>query len=115
MSGNINGMKQHISTLGVLFIVFGAFGLLAAIFLLVVMEAATSIIGTVGVDDPAAAVVAPILGLAVGIGFVKFQNWARIGGLILSAVNVLNCSLGTALGFYGIWTLQSKEAEVIFT
>ena len=85
-----------------------------------------------GRDDPDAAVVAPILGivggvlfflvaalsipgLAVGIGLVKFQNWARIGGLILSAVNLLNFPLGTALGVYGLWVLLSKETEAVFT
>ncbi len=132
MNGDANDMKQHVSVLGVLFIVFGALGLLAAIFLLVVMGGAASIISTVGADDPDAAVVAPILGivggvlfflvaalsipgLAVGIGLVKFQNWARIGGLILSAVNLLNFPLGTALGVYGLWVLLSKETEAVFT
>ena len=136
MNGNelrdAHDMKQHVSVLGVLFIVFGAIGILAAIFLLVVMGGAASIISTVGADDPDAAVVAPILGivggvlfflvaalsipgLAVGIGLVKFQNWARIGGLILSAVNLLNFPLGTALGVYGLWVLLSKETEAVFT
>lgn len=131
-AGDANDMKQHVSVLGVLFIVFGAIGILAAIFLLVVMGGAASIISTVGADDPDVAVVAPILGilggvlfflvaalsipgLVVGIGLVKFQNWARIGGLILCAVNLLNFPLGTALGVYGLWVLLSKETEAVFT
>ena len=131
-AGDANDMKQHTSVLGVLFIVFGAIGIFAAIFLLVVMGGAASIISTVGADDPDVAVVAPILGilggvlfflvaalsipgLVVGIGLVKFQNWASIGGLILCAVNLLNFPLGTALGVYGLWVLLSKETEAVFT
>ena len=115
MSCNINDMKQDVSVLGFLFVVFGTLGFLAAIFLLVVMGGAVSIIGAVGADDADAAVVAPILGLTVVIDLVKFQDWACIGGLILSAVNSLSFSLGTALGFYGLWILLSKETEAILT
>ena len=46
---------------------------------------------------------------------MKFQSWARIGGLILSALNLLNFPFGTALGFYGLWVLLNKETEAAFT
>ena len=93
MSGNINDMKQNVFVLGVLLVVRGE---------------GAGILSGVGV-------VAPILGFTVGIDLVKFQNWARIGGLTLPDVNSLNFSLGTALGFHGFWTLLSKETEAIFT
>jgi hypothetical protein len=131
-AGDAKDMTQHVSVFGVLFIVFGALGIIAAIFLLVVMGGAASIISIVGADDPEAAIVASILGilggvllflvaalsipgLVVGIGLVKFQNWAHIGGLILCAVNLLNFPLGAVLGVYGLWVLLSKETEAVFT
>ena len=54
-------------------------------------------------------------GLAVGIGLVKFKEWARILGLVLSALNLLNVPFGTILGGYGLWVLLNKETEPLFT
>lgn len=125
-------MRQHVSILGILFIVFGALGIFAAIAMLVIFGGAAGIVSMVAANDPDARIAVPILGivggflfflltvlsipgLAVGVGLVKFQNWARIGGLILSAVNLLNFPLGTALGAYGLWVLLAKETETFFT
>lgn len=124
-------MKQHVSILGVLYTVFGALGLIGAVFLLVLFGGIAGIVQVAGGDDPDAAVAVPILGalgivlfillvllsipgLAVGIGLMKFQYWARVGGLVLSALNLLNFPLGTALGAYGLWVLLSKESEPLF-
>jgi hypothetical protein len=125
-------MKQHVSILGILYIAFGALGLMAAIVLLALLGGAAGIAGMVAQQDPDAAVAAPILGvlavvlfglisllsipgLAVGIGLVKFKAWARILGLILSALNLLNFPFGTLLGGYGLWVLLNKETEALFT
>jgi hypothetical protein len=53
-------------------------------------------------------------GLVVGIGLTKFRRWARLGGVVLSALNLLNFPLGSALGAYGLWVLLSKESEPLF-
>jgi len=123
-------MKQHVSILGILYTVFGALGLFGALVLLVVFGGLAGIVSVVGKGDDAAIAV-PVLGalgviffvgllvlsipgLAVGIGLMKLQPWARIGGLILSAVNLLNFPLGTALGAYGLWVLLSKDTEPLF-
>lgn len=125
-------MRQHVSVLGVLYIVFGVLGMLCALLLLVFLGGAAGIVSLVSQQEPEAAVAVPILGfvavalftiiailsipgLAVGIGLVKFQSWARIGGLILSALNLLNFPFGTALGMYGLWVLLNKESEAVFT
>lgn len=125
-------MRQHVSLLGILFIVLGAIGIFAAFAMLVVFGGAAGILSLVAENDPDARIAVPILGivaaalfflltalsipgLAVGLGLVKFQGWARIGGLILSAVNLVNFPLGTALGAYGLWVLLSKETESLFT
>lgn len=125
-------MKQHISILGVLYIAFGVLGMVAAVAILMLFGGAAGLVSMAAEQEPDAAVAAPILGvlaivlftiiavlsipgLAVGIGLVKFQSWARIGALILSALNLLNFPFGTALGVYGLWVLLNKETEAVFT
>jgi hypothetical protein len=124
-------MKQHVSILGVLYIIFGVLGILAAVSCLALFGGAAGIVRMAAPDDPDAAVAIPVLGvigvvlfvllsllsipgLVVGIGLTKFQGWSRIGGLVLSGLNLLNFPLGTALGIYGLWVLLSKEAEAVF-
>ena len=125
-------MKQQVSILGVLYIAFGVLGMVAAVGMLVLLGGAAGIVSMVSEQEPDAAVAVPILGvlavvifsviavlsipgLVVGIGLVKFKSWARIGGLILSALNLLNFPFGTALGIYGLWVLLNKETEAAFT
>lgn len=125
-------MKQHVSILGILYIAFGAFGLVIAIGMLLLLGGAAGIVGLVATQEPDAAVAAPILGvlavvlftaiaalsipgLAVGVGLVKFKAWARILGLVLSALNLLNFPFGTALGVYGLWVLLNKDSEALFS
>ena len=105
--------------------------MVTAIFVLVLLGGAAGIVGMLAQQEPEAAVAAPILGvvavgvfgliallsipgLAVGIGLVKFKEWARILGLVLSALNLLNVPFGTILGGYGLWVLLNKETEPLF-
>jgi hypothetical protein len=131
MTDNGSPMKQHVSILGVLYIVFGALGIIGALALLALFGGIAGVVGLVAHEEPDAAVAVPILGgigvvvsvllallslpgLVVGIGLTKFRRWARLGGVILSALNLLNFPFGTALGAYGLWVLLSKESEPLF-
>jgi hypothetical protein len=125
-------MRQHVSVLGVLYIAFGALGVLTALGFLVLFGGLAGLVGTVGVaEDPDAALAVPILGgiglfmavfvgvlsipgLVVGYGLVKFRPWGRIGGIVLSVLNLLNVPIGTVLGIYGLWVLLSQETEAVF-
>lgn len=123
-------MAQHVKILGILHIVFGALCVLAGVIVLVVMG---GIAGLVGASDqsPDSAVAIPILGgigslvfviclivglpgLIGGIGLIQFKGWARILVIILSALDLLNIPIGTALGIYGFWVLLNKETEQLF-
>lgn len=125
-------MKQHVSILGILYIVFGCLGLLGALAFLALFGGAAGIAGLVSHEEPDAAVAVPILGgmgvvvaviiavlslpgLLIGIGLTKFRRWGRVGGVVLSALNLLNFPFGTAIGAYGLWVLLSKESEPLFT
>jgi len=124
-------MKQHVSILGILYIVFGVLGILCALAVLALFGGLAGVAGIASEQEPDAAIAAPILGilgiglfaivsllslpgLVVGIGLVKFMSWARIGGVLLSALNLLNVPFGTVLGVYGLWVLLNKDSEALF-
>ena len=124
-------MTTHVKVLGVLYIVLSALGVASALFLWLAVGTASSIVG-VAADPQDAAVALPIIGVAgtalvvfllaislpgliTGIGLLKLQPWARIVGIVLSAINLINIPFGTALGIYGLWVLLNKETEQMFS
>ena len=123
-------MTTHVKVLGVLFIVFSALGICAALFLGLSLGVATGIVGSSASPEDAA-VALPIIGVAgtalvvfllalslpgliAGIGLLKFQPWARILGIVLSVINLINIPFGTIVGIYGLWVLFNKETESLF-
>jgi hypothetical protein len=124
-------MTTHVKVLAVLYIAFSALGVCAALFLGFGLGVAGSIVGQTANPDEAA-VALPIIGLAgsalvlfilalslpgliTGIGLLKFQPWARIVGIVLAVINLINIPFGTVLGIYGLWVLLNKETEVLFS
>ena len=124
-------MRTHVKVLGVLYLVVSGFFLCAALFLAVVMGGAAGIVG-VSANAEDAAIAIPILGIAgtmlvvfllvfavpglvTGYGLLNYKPWARIVGIVLSAINLINIPLGTVLGGYGLWVLLSKETEQLFS
>ena len=123
-------MQTHVKVLGVLYLVVGGCMLAAALFLLVAMTSAAGIVG-VAADPEDAAISIPILGIAgtalagllglfslpslvTGYGLVTFKPWARIVGIVLSAISLINIPFGTIIGIYGLWVLLSKDSERLF-
>lgn len=111
-------MKTHINLVATLHIVFSVLGLIAALFFYVFF----GVVGDIA-DDMEAEFVLNIIGssLAVffaiisvpgiigGVGLLKRKEWARILVIIISALDLLNFPLGTALGVYSIWALVQPE------
>jgi hypothetical protein len=123
-------MTTHVKVLAALFIAFSALGLLLAIVVIVGITGAAGIVG-VSANPEDSAVAIPIMGMAgtiavvfllivclpgliTGIGLLSFKPWARIVGIVLSAINLINIPLGTILGGYGLWVLLSKDTERLF-
>ena len=123
-------MATHVKVLGVLYIALSALGVASALFLALAVGTASSIVG-ITAEAPDAAVALPIIGVAgtalvvfllavslpgliTGIGLLKLQPWARIVGIVLSAINLINIPFGTVLGIYGLWVLLNKETEQMF-
>jgi hypothetical protein len=123
-------MTTHVKVLGVLYIVLSSIGVCAALFLALALGTASGIVGqTASPED--AAVALPVIGLAgtafvvfllalslpgliTGIGLLKLQPWARIAGIVLAAINLINIPIGTALGIYGLWVLLNRDTEPLF-
>ena len=122
-------MDTHVKVLAVLFIVFSALGVLAALALMAVFGVGAGIVGASG--DPDAALALPIIGLTgtalvifmlvlslpgliTGFGLLKLKPWARIFGIVLCAINLINIPFGTIMGAYGLWVLLNSETERMF-
>jgi hypothetical protein len=123
-------VETHVKVLAVLHIVFGVCLVLIALVVLGAFSIA-GIATAAGASGGDAVVALPIIGLTGtalfvillifslpallgGIGLLKFQPWARILVIVLSALNILNFPLGTMLGAYGLYVLLSKEGSRLF-
>jgi hypothetical protein len=122
-------VQTHVRILGVLFIALAGIGLLFALILMIGIGGAASIVSASDTEEAALAV--PIIGIAgatlvmlllalslpglvTGIGLLYFKPWARIAGIVLSALSLLGFPIGTVVGGYGLWVLLSKETEPFF-
>ena len=122
-------METHVKVLAILHIVFGALGVLIGLGIFAVFGGVAGLVQMDGDDD--AVFVVPMLGalgglilvvllalsipgIIAGIGLLSYQPWARILTIILSALDLLNIPLGTALGVYGLWVLLTTEGARLF-
>jgi hypothetical protein len=116
-------MRQHVTIVATLQIVFGVFKLLLAAIIFVVFAAgglisgdlqAMAIIGTVGLIVVVFLVALAIPGIVGGIGLLKGKSWARILVLVLAVLDLLDFPLGTAVSVYTIWVLLNGETSALF-
>ena len=117
-------MEQHIKIISIIYIVFGIIGIIVAIGVFVVGAGAGLMSGDPdaaiagGTCATIAAVIVAVLSLPsliAGIGLKNRKEWARILTIILSALNLLNFPLGTALGGYALWALLNDQSKAYFT
>ena len=123
-------MQTHVKVLGVVYLAVGACMLLAAMFLFLTMGGVAGIVGATA-EPQDAAIAIPILGFVgtalaaflilfsvpsfiTGYGLLKFKPWARILGIVLSAISLIKIPIGTVLGAYGLWVLLNTETERLF-
>lgn len=125
-------MQQHVKILGVLYIVLGTMGVLAALICLMIFGGVAGILGIVAQEEPDARIAVPIVGafavglflfllvlsvpgIIAGVGLLNLRPWARIVTVILSALNLMNIPIGTLVGAYGLWVMLAQETEKLFT
>ena len=116
-------MEKHVTVLGVLYIGFGALGILAAIVVFTavvgggILSGDSEAMAITAIVGPAIALFLLILsapGVIGGIFLLKWRPWARILILILGFLNLLNIPFGTILGIYTIWVLLKNETTRLF-
>jgi hypothetical protein len=117
-------MEKHVTVLGVLYIAFGALGILAAIVVFTavvgggILSGDSEAMAITAIVGPAITLFLLILsapGVIGGIFLLKWRPWARILILILGFLNLLNIPFGTILGIYTIWVLLKNETTRLFT
>ncbi len=125
-------MEKHVQVLGILHIVYSAFGLLAGTILFFLFMGIGTFLGSLP-DTPDAVsqgipallfviglVIGTILfivsvpGIIGGIGLLNRKEWARILTLIVGFFDLLSIPLGTALGVYTIWVLMNDQTIALF-
>jgi hypothetical protein len=124
-------MQTHVKVLAVIYLAVGGLMLVGALFLGLGSGLAAGIVGASANPDDAAIAI-PILGIAgtalamflglfalpslvTGYGLLYYKPWARIVGIILSAISLINIPIGTIIGVYGLWVLLNKETERLFS
>jgi hypothetical protein len=121
----------HVKVLAILYLVFAGLSALAGLLIALATGLVAGIVGTAA--DPADAQLAipfirlggnvaavfcllwAVPGVVAGVGLLKRQPWARILGIVMSALSLMHVPFGTALGVYGLWVLFQREAERLFT
>jgi hypothetical protein len=123
-------MTTHVKVLGVLYLAVGGLMLVLALFLAVTMGGVAGIVGATAEPEDAAIAI-PVLGFAgtalaaffalfalpsliTGYGILNFKPWARIVGIVLSAISLIFVPVGTIIGAYGLWVLLNKNTEQLF-
>jgi hypothetical protein len=123
-------MQTHVKVLAVIYLAVGGLMLCGALFLGLGSGVAAGIVGA-SADPDDAAIAIPILGFAgtalaaflglfalpsliTGYGLLYYRPWARIVGIILSAISLINIPVGTIVGAYGLWVLLNKDTERLF-
>ncbi|MFC1729033.1 hypothetical protein ACFL6I_01740 [candidate division KSB1 bacterium] len=116
-------MEQHVKIVAILHIVFGSIFIFFALIVFVAVTGGgllsgdseaifiTAIVGT-AVASFLVLISAP--GIIAGIGLLYWKEWARILGVVLGILNLVNFPIGTFLGIYALWTLLNKETVEIF-
>ena len=119
-------MRAHLDLLGRLYVVWGAFGLLAGASLLILASgaaaAASGQLGSrlgIGAIILALAASLPIVGgalsLWIGRALRRGEPRGRLGALTLGLPNLFVLPFGTALGIYSYWVLLNNQVREMFT
>jgi hypothetical protein len=123
-------MQTHVKVLGVIYLAVGGLLLVLALFLAFTVGGVAGIVGATAAPEDAAIAI-PVLGFAgtalaaffglfalpsliTGYGLINYRPWARVVGIALSAISLINIPIGTIAGAYGLWVLLNKDTERLF-
>ena len=117
-------IRLHVDVLGWLHIIWGAFGMLAGVSLLILAAGTSAALWRLPESGPAERAAVWILfacglfllliGLAMalaGRALRRRQPKARLAVLLLSVLNLVIAPFGTALAIYACWVLLNDDAR----
>lgn len=115
-------MDRHVQNLGTLNVIYGALGLVIALGVLIqhgnlhnIYEAFNEdIYGVIAVAMVLFHIVIAAPCMLCGFFVKQYNDGARVGLTVVSALNMLAAPAGTALGAYGLWVLTTPETEPLF-
>ncbi len=121
-------MEKHINLLSILYIVYGAFHLLASLVGWIILRWSGLFHGTVSSEVAGSflllngviaaillfVVIFSVLAILAGVQLRHRKQWAKYTLLVLSFLSLIHFPLGTALGVYGIWVLMNDETDKLF-
>jgi hypothetical protein len=124
-------MDTHVRILAAFHVIFGLLGLVAALALLLIFGGGAAAATFATTENPDAWVALPIIGIVgsvlflialtlsipgiiIGWGLLKRRPWARILGIVLSVLHLVNFPFGTVLAIYGLFVLLSKDTVPLF-
>lgn len=119
----MNNMEKHVRILGILYIIFGIFGMLTGVILYVILTTsgalsgdmqAMKILEIVGIFLGGFFLIVSIPGVIGGFGLLQHKHWAKILILIIGILNLINFPFGTVLGVYTIWVLMNNQTDKVF-
>ncbi len=120
-------MVKHINIVAILFMIWGGFQLVMALFVGLVFSGLGGLLGVIGLGGDEellimggayffigifVAVIAGVMSLPsiiAGFGLMKRAGWARILALIVGAMALMSVPMGTMLGIYAFITLLDAE------
>jgi len=122
-------MQTHLKVVGWLFIVFGALGILAAIFGGMLLgglgvavgsqpdqdaAAVGALMGLIGMGVMTVIAILSVPGILAGWGILQQKNWGRILGIICAIFQLISFPFGTIFGVYALWVLFNKDTQPLF-
>lgn len=119
-------MRLHLHVLGILHLVWGAFGVLTGLSLVILAGGTRAALrgDAFGVGERAAVVLLAVVGgtLLLGGTVTVMTGWAirrrsprgRLAALVLAVPNLVLVPFGTALGVYTFWVLLNNDARQAF-
>ena len=116
-------METHIKVVGLINIVFGILGLMAAGIVFIAVagggllsgdEEAILITSIVATSVSSIIAIFSIPEIIAGWGILKMKSWGRILGIVIGVLDLLAFPIGTAFGVYSLWVLLNEETEQIF-
>ena len=124
-------MDTHLRILAAFHVIFGLLGLVGALAILLIFGGGAAAASFATTQDPDAWVALPIIGIVgsvlflialtlsipgiiTGWGLLRRKPWARILGIVLSVLHLVNFPFGTLLAIYGLYVLLSKDTLPLF-